>query len=182
MPGISKKVAVTFLFTACLVCSAYSPGAGEHRRGSVDEEALAGMSEGQRTLEDGYGPEMPVAPAGGRRAGGSVAPILSATPSLTVDDQVHLGAASDLFKAGSPFIWDDASNTGLGRKALVANTTGIGTTASGAYALYANTTGSYNVANGTFALKSNTEGEYNTAIGSYAMFYNDTASTTRCRS
>ena len=39
--------------------------------------------------------------------------------SLAVSNQIHLAAASDFFKDGEVFLWDDASgNTALGREAL----------------------------------------------------------------
>ena len=121
--------------------------------------------------------------------------------SLTVTNQIHLGAASDVFKDGSVFLWDDSSgnsalgrnalssvsgdatnNTALGREALE-NTTGGGTPLKGSYntavgdrALRANTYGYSNTASGSSALSSNTTGFYNTASGADALYSNQTGS------
>jgi len=113
------------------------------------------------------------------RAGGiaAAAPTASATPSLTVDDQIHLAAESDVFKGGAVFLWDDSSgNTGIGRAALPANTTGHSNTASGYRALFSNTTGYFNTASGYKVLYSNTAGTANTATGAHALLYNATGS------
>jgi trimeric autotransporter adhesin len=120
--------------------------------------------------------------------------------SLTVTDQVHLGAASDVFKAGSVFLWDDASgNSALGRNALASvsgdagsNTAfgrealentrggdahaleGSANTAVGDRALRTNTTGHSNTASGAYALHYNTTGFANTATGSFTLRFNTT--------
>jgi hypothetical protein len=85
------------------------------------------------------------------------------SPSLTVDANVALGAASNLFKAGSVFLWDDTTgNTALGRLALSSATgTAVGNTAIGREALRDTVAGasayfgSYNTAVGNEALRSN---------------------------
>lgn len=121
----------------------------------------------------------------GSRVGGveTLAPSSSATPSLVVEDQIHLGAASSIFQDGSVFLWNDGfdpanpfamvtSNTGLGSSALAANTTGWSNTASGSRALNSNTEGRLNTATGSGALSSNTTGILNTASGAFALFTN----------
>jgi len=67
-------------------------------------------------------------------------------------------------------------NTGLGFKALKANTTGIYNTAVGWRALMANTTGIENTAVGTDALVANTTGGSNTAVGYATLYVNTTGS------
>ncbi len=98
------------------------------------------------------------------------APILSASPSLTVEDQIQLGSASDIFKDGAVLLWTDGSNnTGLGENAA-ANTTGFANTAVGFDALRATNTGSLNTGLGEKALRFNTSGSRNTAVGSGAAY------------
>jgi hypothetical protein len=63
-------------------------------------------------------------------------------------------------------------NTGIGRDALNANTTGNDNTASGRSALVSNTTGHENTASGRSALQSNTIGNFNTANGWTALVFN----------
>jgi hypothetical protein len=114
------------------------------------------------------------------------APLTSPTlgaASITVDQQIHLGAASSLFKGEKLFLWDDdaAHNTALGRSALSSNTTdhyyyGVGNTAVGWSALALNTTGSYNTAVGDGALSYNETGVENTAVGNTALQGNTTGS------
>jgi hypothetical protein len=106
------------------------------------------------------------------------------SPSLTVDANVALGAASNLFKEGSVFLWDDTTgNTAVGRLALSSATgtadhnTAVGRealryTVQGALSSY----GSYNTAVGDRALRSNTTGELNTASGYRALGSNTTGS------
>jgi hypothetical protein len=108
------------------------------------------------------------------------APALG-SPSLTVDANVALGGASNLFKAGSVFLWDDTTgNTALGRLALSsANAAANQNTAVGWEALrytiaVAPQHGSYNTALGYGALRSNTTGYANTASGHRALFLNTT--------
>jgi hypothetical protein len=137
---------------------------------------------------------------GGLRTASAASTPIAGAASLTVTNQIHLGAASDLFKAGSVFLWDDASgNSALGRNALASvsgdatnntafgrqalqNTRGGGAALQGSYntavgdrALRANTTGFRNTASGAFALRNNTTGTRNTAIG-YAAGYFTTGS------
>jgi hypothetical protein len=65
-------------------------------------------------------------------------------------------------------------NTALGTGALQGNTTGYENTAIGASALFNNTTGSDNTALGAYALYSNTTGNQNLALGPYALYGNTT--------
>jgi hypothetical protein len=67
-------------------------------------------------------------------------------------------------------------NTGLGRLALPANTTGYAVTAVGNTALQANNTGYNNTAVGGVALALNTSGINNTAVGATALAKNATSS------
>ena len=98
--------------------------------------------------------------------------------SLTVSQQIHLAAASDFFKAGSVFLWDDAvaGNTALGRNALASidnsdATVGpaLGRTALSATTISGPAFGTYNTAVGTGALYSNEYGFQNTAVGFEAL-------------
>jgi hypothetical protein len=118
-------------------------------------------------------------------------------PSLRLSGNVAMSLASNVFKDGSVFLWDDtAGNTALGRSALASatgtatNNTAVGrdalrytvpggsslqgssNTAVGDFALRANTTGYRNTASGRFALFSNTTGQRNTASGVYALQFN----------
>ncbi|MBL7934647.1 MAG: tail fiber domain-containing protein [Bacteroidia bacterium] len=68
------------------------------------------------------------------------------------------------------------SNTGIGYKALGANTSGDFNTAVGDSALLLNTNGSYNTSVGTQALTKNTSGAFNTATGTSALYSAATAS------
>jgi len=130
-------------------------------------------------------------------AAGSAAPSLG-TPSLTVDGNLSLGSASNVFKNGSVFLWDDGSNTALGTEALANNSAGSGNTAMGSYALNANvgtstvegwdnsafgyqalkanSTGSFNTAVGFRAMESNTSGREDTGVGHGALTHNTTGS------
>jgi hypothetical protein len=120
--------------------------------------------------------------AGGQGLGSVTAAAVPSlgNPSLTVDANVALGAATNLFKGGSVFLWDDtAGNTALGRLAL-ASATGMATnnTAVGREALRYTVPGVYifqgsaNTAVGDLALRSNTTGFSNTANGYGALFSN----------
>lgn len=92
-------------------------------------------------------------------------------PSLTIDKDLGLGAASNIFKAGSTLLWDDAAgNLALGRSALTSNSIGGDNTAVGYRALYSNGTGESNVAVGTRALFNDPDGARNTAVGSHAAY------------
>lgn len=71
---------------------------------------------------------------------------------------------------------DVATNTVVGRSALLTNTTGAYNTAIGRNSLYYNTGGSYNSAMGFNSLAFNTTGSRNTAIGTYALNSLTTAS------
>lgn len=117
------------------------------------------------------------------------------TASLTLDGDVALGSASNLFKDGGVFLWDDTvGNTALGRLALASaagtatHNTAVGTealggivggslnTALGSRALLSNTSGHRNTAGGAFSLQYNTLGAYNTAWGVFALRENVTGS------
>lgn len=121
------------------------------------------------------------------------APTLG-SPSLSVDANIALGAASNMFKDGAVFLWDDTTgnlalgrlalasatgtatrNTAVGREALRYTEAGSGpgdlseNTAVGYFALRANTTGRHNTATGSGALQANTTGYLNTGIGVDAL-------------
>lgn len=66
-------------------------------------------------------------------------------------------------------------NSAIGGNSLFSNTTGNGNVAFGSEALLANTTGSYNIGIGTGPLHTNTIGNYNVGIG-YRALYNNTGS------
>ena len=95
-------------------------------------------------------------------------------PSLSVSTDIALGAASNIFKDGDLFLWDDVidRNVALGREALSNNTIGFNNTASGFQALLSNTDGYFNTAIGTRALYSNQSGYSNTAAGDFALYRN----------
>jgi hypothetical protein len=137
------------------------------------------------------GPEMVAQPA---------APSLGA-PSLTVGGPLALGAASNIFKDGQVFLWDDeAGNSALGRQALASATgsatgnTAVGwgalqstiegaqpwhgseNTAVGREALASNTVGYRNTGVGSDALRHTTSGSHNTAVGSNALLFNTSGS------
>jgi hypothetical protein len=84
--------------------------------------------------------------------------------------------------AGSPaplIVEEDVApySTALGAHVLENNTSlGIYNTGLGRYALFANTTGSWNTATGDWALTANTEGRDNTATGASALYYNTAGS------
>jgi hypothetical protein len=73
---------------------------------------------------------------------------------------------------GSIFSFEAVSNTGIGSKALFANTRGRQNTAVGSRSLFANTIGVSNTAIGSQSLFSNTTGFDNTAIGVLSLFSN----------
>lgn len=101
-------------------------------------------------------------------------PTLGSSPSLTVDGNIDLGATSNVFKSGKPFLWSDtiSSNTAVGEYALNQATTGSGNTAMGASALQNTDEGSKNSAFGVGALTGNTTGTKNSAFGFWALFEN----------
>ncbi len=68
-----------------------------------------------------------------------------------------------------------SANTGIGTRALAANTTGNGLVAVGQGALSFNTTGLSNTAVGSGSLLNNTTGQDNTAVGRLALSGNSTA-------
>jgi hypothetical protein len=120
---------------------------------------------------------------GDRAASAGAAPTLASSASLAVSSQVHLGAASAVFKEDQLFLWDDASgNTALGRHALAtADGNTVGNTAVGRNALTnsalgggSSYDGSYNTAVGLDALAANTTGYQGTAVGASALESNTT--------
>jgi hypothetical protein len=119
----------------------------------------------------------------GQKTGGRVpepgdpAPVLG-TASLTVDQQIHLGADSHFFKQGHPVLWEDSSNTAFGMYALASNTTGFQNTAIGRDALLSNNTGYRNTASGNYALLLNNDGHDNTASGYRALILNTASKNT----
>ncbi len=144
--------------------------------GPVDEPAhAAAKSAGEPARTNDL--QTPLAP-GAAGPGSRAAPAQGASPSLVVDDQIHLGEDSDVFRQGVPFLWTDgvptgSGNLGLGLNAL-AVTTGTRSTAVGNLALRDNTTGSSNSAFGEDALRDNTLGSSNTAVGQGALRENET--------
>lgn len=108
--------------------------------------------------------------------------------SLGVDQQIHLGKASQIFKDGEIFLWDEvfslgpgaeSGNTALGRRALASNTLsapgqGASNTALGFEALKANSSGNSNTAVGVASLRENLSGESNVAVGQAAVASNTT--------
>ena len=134
---------------------------------------------------------------GAREVPAATSPTLGAA-SLSVTSQVHLAAASAVFKEDLLFLWDDGAvnrnlalgtralstlssnatdNTAVGSEALRFLTGGTGVqsvrnTALGASALRATTIGFSNTATGTYALAANTTGERNTASGAFSLLAN----------
>ena len=98
--------------------------------------------------------------------------------SLTVDSNIHLGPAANVFKDGEQMIADDATYhwTALGRGAMAVATGASSTTAVGWEALASNTTGGSNTAVGSEALSANTNASGNTAIGAGALESNESGS------
>lgn len=93
------------------------------------------------------------------------------------DHFIHnYGGASNVFVgvgAGN-FSLTEGNNSGVGHRALQANSTGAGNTAVGQEALTANTGGSTNTALGAVALYSNTTAHNNTAVGANSLQANST--------
>ena len=189
-------------------------GASSARRRTTPTSApssnRAALNPGRHRVEDGIGsstgdvlPGALIAPTTSgviREASAATTPAFGSA-SLTVSDQIHLAAASDLFKNGVVFLWDDLEgNTALGREALASvtgfadrntavgrgalrSTTGAGNplfgsfnTAIGDRALYDNTLGFVNTATGALALSNNSTGYRNTATGAYALQSNTVGS------
>jgi hypothetical protein len=100
--------------------------------------------------------------------------------SLSVSNQVHLAAASAIFKDGEVFLWDDADgNTALGREALSSvGGNATNNTALGRGALQATTSGpsplqgSFNTVVGDQAGGLNTTGHSNSVLGAGAFAAN----------
>ncbi len=98
------------------------------------------------------------------------APILSDTPSLAVDGQIHFGNRSAVFKLGLSWLWDDGWNLALGREALSrVGQQGVFNTAVGYLALFRNFSGGNNSAFGDAALRFNSAGSSNSAFGRNAL-------------
>ncbi len=101
-------------------------------------------------------------------------PVLG-SPSLKLDQQLHLGSASHTFKDGELYQWSDlGGNNALGSSALKSITTGVFNNAIGRSALSLNTEGYSNTAIGDFALSQNTTGYRNTAVGDDVLASNTT--------
>lgn len=129
-------------------------------------EALA-VSAARQGTEAGLSPQPAELP---------LATPASGATSLSVDGQIALGSASDIFRAEAPFLWSDGSgNLALGTNALLSNSDGVANTAVGFEALYSNDHGDYNTAIGHQSLLYNTSGNHNTAAGKGALFANTTA-------
>ncbi len=94
------------------------------------------------------------------------------TGSMPADASYNTGVGKEALTA----ITSGFSNSAVGSYALRANTTGSFNTAVGAEALYTNSTGNGNTATGDDALYSNTTGGSNSGYGSYALRSNSTAS------
>ncbi len=143
----------------------------ERRRPEVEREShRISARTGAAGREARAGVEEPAPPAQ------TPAPTLG-DASLTVDQQLHLGSASDVFKDDLLFLWSDSDgNLGVGSRGLESNTLGIENTAVGADALRDNTTGSANTAVGEEALRDNTSGFSNTAVGENALKGNESGS------
>jgi hypothetical protein len=125
-------------------------------------------------------------------ASGASPAVPSTTPSLVVDDEIHLSHSSDIFRGGESFLRARANNLAVGKRALegmtgsdntavgqqtlVSNTTGHRNSAFGRAALYANETGSHNSAFGRYALVLNTSGSHNSVFGENALKYNTSGS------
>jgi hypothetical protein len=111
------------------------------------------------------------APSGAPVRNGKAAPA-GVNPSLTVDGDVVLADAGNVFKGPDLFLWDDGGslNLALGRQALISNTTGASNTALGSLALSTNTAGSRNTAVGANSLRNNVYENYNTAVGYQALY------------
>ncbi len=136
--------------------------------------------------------------SGADRGSDAAPPVNAAAPSLgtasmTLDEQLHLGTNSHIFKSSEVLLWDDSTialtafgrnalglnttgtdNTAVGYIALDSNTSGQGNTAVGSRAMIDNTTGSFNVAVGWLALEDNSTGSSNTALGIKALHSNTT--------
>lgn len=133
------------------------------------------------------------APAYGPTAGTKSAPVPGAG-AIGLSGGINLSAASNLFKDGATFLWDDtglqnvavgrnalssvttgSQNTALGEDALLANDVGGGNVAIGEDAMLMNLAGILNTTVGHQALAANTNGNFNTAIGETALASNTTA-------
>jgi len=82
-----------------------------------------------------------------------------------------LGAGNLTMGSGATQTYHSSYSTGVGYRALQADTIGYYNSALGANALFSNTTGSYNSTLGASALYSNTTGHYNSALGVNAGRY-----------
>ncbi len=83
-----------------------------------------------------------------------------------------LGEEAGNFTIGGTGSDEGKANTGIGRRALFANTTGYRNTATGWGSLDSNTTGRENTASGYASLGSNTTGYYNAASGTWSLYAN----------
>ena len=99
---------------------------------------------------------------------------LGTTQFMAVPYALSAGNAATEINELSDGFTDSNNNLGLGKQALIANTTGFDNVANGYQSLYSNTTGNSNTANGHQALYSNTTGNYNVANGTIALGFNTT--------
>ncbi len=109
-------------------------------------------------------------PLSSQTLGGAVptaAPDPATEPrSLTLDSNLELGAAANIFKDGGLLLWTDTSNTALGSGALSSLTTGTNNVAVGGDALRdLDQLGYANTAVGTLSLAALDSGFGNTAVG-----------------
>jgi hypothetical protein len=95
-------------------------------------------------------------------------------PPSNNGSNTFLGVEAGNFTMTGSNAWDASYNTGVGRQALNAVTSGSYNSAVGSYALRANTSGSYNTAVGAEALYTNSTGNGNTATGDGALYSNTT--------
>jgi hypothetical protein len=163
------------------------------------DNAATGIVERPREASERQRPRPVSAPgsaSGITRVVSAAAPTLG-NPSLRINANFALGAASNVFKGNKVFLWSDGTgntalgsdalssanafatlNTAVGHEALhntfspLSGTLGDENTAVGFFALRSNTVGFCNTATGADALGSNTSGYRNTATGSRSLYGN----------
>jgi hypothetical protein len=175
-PSMAEVEAAAALLRRYLDSAAVPDGGGN----AIDAAgAVAGAPARPRTVDRDSPRHVAANPQSGvgpRTRSEGAAPTLGSA-SLTVSNQIHLGAASSFFVEDELFLWSDsAGNTSLGRDALSsAHGSSQGNTALGWKALQSTGTGAnsvtaqFNVAVGFQALYKNTLGHRNTAVGTVAM-------------
>jgi hypothetical protein len=95
-------------------------------------------------------------------------------PASNNGSNTFLGVEAGNFTMTGSSPWDASYNTGVGRQALSAVSSGSYNSAVGSWALRANSTGAYNTAVGAEALYTNSTGNGNTATGDGALYSNTT--------